>query len=271
MNKKDIGKVSVIVSTYNRSDALQVCLHSLFQQTVLPDEVIVGDDGSTEETALVIKSLQGQAPFPIIHVWHEDKGFRLAMMRNKCVAQSTGDYIIEIDGDVFLHPKFVADHLREAHHGCYLKGVRVWLGKKLTEDLCKAGISRPINFWTQGIEGRRENGIHCSWLAHFLAPRYHSGTYAKALGCNMSFFREDFIKINGYDEYFEGWGSEDKDLAARLQNSGCQKRYLKFAGIVYHLWHEQGFKYNEDKNLQYLEALNTRNSVRCMDGVDKYL
>ena len=82
---------------------------------------------------------------------------------------------------------------------------------------------------------------------------------------------EDFIKINGYDEYFEGWGSEDKDLAARLQNSGCQKRYLKFAGIVYHLWHEQGFKYNEDKNLQYLEALNTRNSVRCMDGVDKYL
>ena len=96
-----MGRISVIVSTYNRCDALQVCLTSLFKQTVLPDEVIVGDDGSTEETSLLITKLQKQAPFPIIHIWHEDKGFRLAMMRNKCVARSTGNYIIEIDGAMY--------------------------------------------------------------------------------------------------------------------------------------------------------------------------
>lgn len=270
MKKENIGKVSVIVSTYNRCDALQVCLRSLFQQAVLPDEVIIGDDGSTEETAVLIKKLQKEAPFPLIHVWHEDKGYRLAMMRNKCVAKSSGNYIIEIDGDVFAHPLFVADHIKEATIGCYLKGVRVSLGRKLTEEICVEGYPRHIGFWTKGIDGRRENGIHCTWLAHLLAPRYHQKSYIRALGCNMSFFREDYIKINGYDEFFEGWGSEDRDFAARLQSYGCQKRYLKFAGIVYHLWHKRGFKYNEDRNEEYLNALDSRN-FRCTNGVDKYL
>ena len=193
MNRKDLGKISVIVSTYNRCDALQVCLLSLFKQTVLPDEVIIGDDGSTEETASLIARLQEQAPFPIIHVWHEDKGFRLAMMRNKCVARSTGNYIIEIDGDVFLHPKLIADHLREAGRGIYVKGGRVNLGKELTEEICKSGMVRPIHVWTKGIESKPENAIHCIWLARFLAPRYRRKRSA-ALGCNMSFFREDFIR-----------------------------------------------------------------------------
>lgn len=270
MNRKDIGSISVIVSTYNRCDALQVCLLSLFRQTVLPDEVIVGDDGSTEETALLIARLQKQAPFPIIHVWHEDKGFRLAMMRNKCVARSTGNYIIEIDGDVFLHPNLIADHLREANHGVYVKGGRVYLGKKLTKDICEAGIVRSIHFWTKGIESKPENTIRCVWLARLLASRYRKKR-SVALGCNMSFFREDFIKVNGYDEFYEGWGSEDVDLGKRLLNSGCKKRCLKFAGIVYHLWHEEKFRYNRAENLQHLRMLDERKSVYCADGVDKYL
>ena len=243
---------------------------SLFKQTVLPDEVIIGDDGSTEETASLIARLQEQAPFPIIHVWHEDKGFRLAMMRNKCVARSTGNYIIEIDGDVFLHPKLIADHLREAGRGIYVKGGRVNLGKELTEEICKSGMVRPIHVWTKGIESKPENAIHCIWLARFLAPRYRRKRSA-ALGCNMSFFREDFIKVNGYDEFYEGWGSEDIDLGKRLLNSGCRKRYLKFAGIVYHLWHEDKFMYNKTKNLQYMRMLDERKTVRCTNGVDKYL
>lgn len=270
MNRKDLGKVSVIVSTYNRCDALRLCFLSLFRQTVLPDEVIVGDDGSTEETALLITKLQKEAPFPIIHVWHEDKGFRLAMMRNKCVARSTGNYIIEIDGDVFLHPELIADHLREANHGVYVKGGRVNLGKALTEEICRTGIIRPINVWTKGIESKPENALRCIWLAHILASRYRKKC-SPTLGCNMSFFREDFIKINGYDEFYEGWGGEDVDLGKRLQNSGCQKRYLKFAGIVYHLWHEDKFMYNKMKNFQYMRMQDERKTVRCESGVDKYL
>lgn len=270
MKKKEIGKVTVIVSTYNRCDALQVCLLSLFKQTVLPDEVIIGDDGSTHETALLIQWLQAHAPFPLIHVWHEDNGFRLAMMRNKCVARSIGNYIIEIDGDVFLHPRFVEDHLREARRGAYVKGGRVNLGKALTEAICSAAQPRPIRFWTQGIESKPENAIHCIPIARFLATRYRKYRSA-ALGCNMSFFREDFLRINGYDEFYEGWGGEDIDLGNRLQHSGCSKRYLKFAGIVYHLWHEDKFMYNKEKNMQHEKMQNELKAVRCKDGVDKYL
>ena len=93
-------KTSLIISTYNRPDALAVTLESILQLNRLPDEVIIGDDGSTSETADVIASFQTRFPVPLIHIWHEDKGFRLAKIRNKCLARATGDYIIQIDGDL---------------------------------------------------------------------------------------------------------------------------------------------------------------------------
>ena len=144
------------------------------------------------------------------------------------------------------------------------------LGKELTERICRSGVVPSIHYWTRGIESKAENAIHCPLLAHFLAPRYRRNRSA-ALGCNMSFFREDFIRINGYDEFYEGWGGEDIDLGNRLQNSGCQKRYLKFSGIVYHLWHEDKYMYNREKNFRHMEELNARHAIRCAQGVEQYL
>ncbi len=72
------GNVSVVVSTYNRPDALELCLRSLMYQSRLPDEIIVGDDGSRPDTAEVIDRLRALAPIPLVHVWQEDRGFRLA-------------------------------------------------------------------------------------------------------------------------------------------------------------------------------------------------
>ena len=137
-------KTTLIISTYNRPEALSVCLDSVRFQTVMPGEVIVGDDGSTSETKDLIESFKKDFPVPLIHLWQEDKGFRLAMMRNKSVAAATGDYIIEIDGDIFLHNKFVEDHKRLAKPGHYLRGTRVNLGQKLTEEICKSK-SKPKN------------------------------------------------------------------------------------------------------------------------------
>lgn len=134
-----VMKTSLIISTYNRPDALRLCLLSVKNQTVMPDEVIIGDDGSRRETADLIKEFSRDFPVPLKHIWHEDKGFRLAMMRNKSVAATTGDYIIEIDGDLILHHKFVEDHIRFAQKGCYLKGGRTNLGRKLTEQALQRG------------------------------------------------------------------------------------------------------------------------------------
>lgn len=263
-------KVSLIVSTYNRPDALRVCLDSICKQTVLPDEVLIGDDGSADETARLIEEVKQAFPVPLIHLWHEDKGFRLAMMRNKCVAKASGEYIIEIDGDVFLHPQFVADHLREAGKGIYVKGGRANLNRETTERICREGTAQKLSCWGKGFESKPENALHCPLLARFLASRYRKHR-SSALGCNLSFYREDFIRINGYDEFFEGWGGEDTDLGSRLQRSGCRKRYLKFAGIVYHLWHEDKFMYNREKNFAYEARQNVLQTVRCANGVDKYL
>lgn len=262
--------VSLIISTYNRPEALRICLDSVFRQTVMPKEVVIGDDGSTQETALLIEEMRRRSPVPLIHVWHEDRGFRLAMMRNKSVAHTTGSYIIEIDGDVFMHPSFVSDHIKGARRGCYLKGGRTNLGLALTEKVISLGHAVDIHWWTRGIESKPENAIHCRKVAELIAP-YYRRHRSMALGCNMSFFKDDFIRVNGYDEYYEGWGGEDGDFGCRLNMIGLKKRSLKFAGIVFHLWHEDKYMYNKDKNISYSLQCKERNEAYCRNGYDKYV
>lgn len=136
-------KISLILSTYNRPDALAVTLESILRLDRLPDEVIIGDDGSTPETAETIARFRPRFPVPLLHLWHEDKGFRLAKMRNKCIARATGDYIVQIDGDLILHPRFIADHAAAARPNAFLKGTRVLLDRAYSEAICAAQTPPP--------------------------------------------------------------------------------------------------------------------------------
>ncbi len=260
--------ISLIISTYNRPDALRLCLLSAFAQSRQPDEIIIGDDGSGDATRGMVESMASLTKIPIRHIWQEDDGYRLAMMRNKCVAAASGEYIIEIDGDLVLGRDFVRDHERLSARGHYLRGGRANLGKPLTDRLCAAGTLPRLNFFTKGFEAKRENSLRIPLLARLLAPRYRKGR-APALGCNMSFFRDDFIRVNGYDEYFEGYGGEDSDFGRRLQLAGVEKRHLKFAANVFHLWHDDHSMYNFDRNVSYLRRQNP--PVRCAAGVSQYL
>lgn len=263
-------KTTLIISTYNRPDALAVCLDSIRYQTILPDEVIIGDDGSTFETKETIERFTQDFPTSIVHIWQEDKGFRLAMMRNKSVAKATGDYIIEIDGDVFLHPRFVESHIKLAQPHYYLRGTRVNLGEELTNEICKAEKYRAISICTKGIYNKRINAIQFSWLSKLMAT-YYKNKRPSGLGCNLSFWKEDFLAINGYDELFEGWGGEDSDLAYRMERNGCRKKRIKFAGIAYHLWHGHEFMQNKEKNNEQIEVNNKNRVIRCLSGVSQYL
>lgn len=262
--------VSLIISTYNRPDALHVCLDSVFKQTVFPDEIIIGDDGSTHETRLVIEEFQQRKTIPIHHIWHEDTGFRLAKMRNKCIAQTKGEYIIQIDGDVMLHPDFVKDHIAMSEKGCYIKGGRVNLTRHKTERICKKGCFVPVRWYSIGIADKRMNCIHALGCAKYLSLRYRKHT-SPALGCNMSFWKKDLIKINGYDEFYEGWGEEDYDIAYRLLRNGCKKKYMKFSGIQYHLWHEDKFMYNSKRNKQYLDRPIAEKPIFCKIGLSQHM
>lgn len=259
--------VTLIISTYNRVDALTLCLESVLRQTTLPNEIIIGDDGSKQETTDTIKHYQSISPIPIRHIWQEDKGFRLAMARNKCIAAAKGEYIIQIDGDLILHKRFVEDHLKFAEKGWYIKGGRVNINLKKTEKLCRELKPASLNFLSSGLL-RRINSIHCIPIAKYLAPRRKT---APGLGCNMGYFREDAVKINGYDEFYEGWGGEDYDFAVRLMKLGIRKKSLKFAGIVFHLWHNDLYMDNRDKNFNYLHEIEKLDTYKCKSGIDQYL
>ena len=128
--KKDIS-VSIIIPTYNWPEALNLCLQSVLVQSILPGEIIIADDGSKQETSDLINNIKRKSPIPIIHVWQEDNGFRLAQIRNKAIAKSCKDYIIQIDGDVILHKDFIKDHIRFARKGSFVSGSRVLINEKL--------------------------------------------------------------------------------------------------------------------------------------------
>ena len=97
------SSVALIIATYNWPKALEQTLRSVVHQTILPNEVLIADDGSDERTANLIQKFKEAHPtLNIVHVWHEDNGFRLAAIRNKAIRMAQSDYIIQIDGDCFI-------------------------------------------------------------------------------------------------------------------------------------------------------------------------
>lgn len=110
-------RTSLIITTYNRPKVLAMALRSIAEQSVLPDEVIVADDGSTRSTAAMVRKIARNFPVELIHVWQEDKGFRAARVRNLGASKASGDMLVFIDGDMVLHKDFMKFHLLHASRG----------------------------------------------------------------------------------------------------------------------------------------------------------
>ncbi|WP_423148706.1 glycosyltransferase family 2 protein [Rubrolithibacter danxiaensis] len=260
---------SLIISTYNWPKALDLCLLSVLNQQVLPDEVIIADDGSGDETKALIEKHKKNFPVPLIHVWQPDEGFQLAKIRNKAIAASTKDYIIQIDGDLILHSKFISDHLSFANPGYFVTGSRVMIDKELSGKLLQE-CSIKLNIFTKGLFNI-SNGFRISIVRNYLAERYRINDIYFMRGCNMAFWRKDLIKVNGYNEEFAGWGREDNEVAARLINAGIKKRVLKFGGVVFHIFHVVNERMILEKNnILLLKAIKEK-KVECLQGLKQYL
>lgn len=259
--------VSLLVSTYNWPRALAVVLESVRRQRTLPHEVIVADDGSGPDTRQLIEQLAARFPVPLRHVWHEDEGFRLSAIRNKGIAAAQGDYIVQIDGDIMLHPAFVAAHVAFARRGSWVQGSRALLSAECTERLLN-GTQHDIGTLSAGV-GQRQNALYVPWLAPlFRGPR---DGMKRVRGAHMAFWRDDLVRVNGYDEAIEGWGREDSELATRLLNAGVRRRNVKFAAVAYHLWHKQANFDAIDRNHQRLERTLHERLTWTERGVDQYL
>lgn len=260
--------VSVIIPTYNWPEALNLCLKSVLSQSVLPDEIVIADDGSTQDTQNLIDNIAKESNVPIIHVWQEDNGFRLAQIRNKAIARSSKDYIIQIDGDVILHKDFIKDHIRFARKGSFVSGSRVIIEQGLAKQLLSSQKFK-ISIYTKGTHSKL-NGLHLPWLSP-LQEKYRQDDILYVRGCNMAFWRKDLLKVNGYNEEMTGWGREDNELASRLINTGIKKRIIKFAGIMYHIYHPMRPRTSVNKNDKILQQSIVSKTIWCDKGVTQYI
>lgn len=270
-------RCSLIVTTYNWEDALAATLASVRRQSRMPDEVIVADDGSRPDTLRMLQRQAADFPTAIRHVWQPDTGFRAASIRNRAIAASRGDYVIAIDGDMVLHPHFVADHLALAEAGCFLQGGRLQAKAGYSAAL-QAGKQASFAPWmdvdfeaTHGDE--RRHTLRWPWLARRKARSEHAGV--TVMSCNMSFWREDLIRVNGFDERMEDYGSEDLEIDLRLRNAGVRRRRLKFAGLAVHLLHASRAPSDPADlslpNNRILEETARLGSVRCERGISLYV
>ena len=262
---------SLVVTTYNWKDALALCLRSIAAQRVLPLEVIVADDGSREDTAAMVRAMVPDFPVPLKHVWQEDLGFRAARVRNLGIAASSGEYVIFIDGDLMLHPAFVADHLALIRPGIFLQGGRLNASPEESARLLAGGAPR-FSPWMPGTF-KGKHALHLPWLA---ARKARTADGGQVMSCNMGVWRSDLDRVNGFDDNYEGWGREDDDLAWRLKHAGIVRRPLRFAGLAIHLWHDtrwpDGVPPTEVlPNDRFFNQTLATKATRCERGLDAHV
>ncbi|OBT10099.1 family 2 glycosyl transferase [Vibrio sp. UCD-FRSSP16_10] len=258
-------KVSLIITTYNWKEALAAVLQSILKQSCLPDEVIVADDGSRDDTKLLIQHFQSLFPIPLIHSWQPDDGFRASRSRNLAISRAIGDYIIIIDGDIVIHKHFVQDHKKMAKKGNFIQGGRAKIGDK-TSALVISNNTYP-SFYAKDIKNRK-NLIHNPILCSLFSRIWNSEKSTRS--CNMSFWKKDIIAVNGFNEDFTGWGREDSELVYRFFNLGLNRLYLKFSALGFHLYHQENSRGSLKKNDEILENTITNKLVYCNNGLTNH-
>lgn len=253
---------SLLVSTYNWPDALELVFESILLQKKLPDEVIIADDGSGEETTNLINRYKKLLHIPVKHVWHPDDGFRKTIIMNKAIRSAAGNYIIQIDGDIVLHPEFISDHIKEATPRYFIKGSRGLLSPELTNVLIKSKKAT-ISILSKGV-GSRIN----STRVPILSPLFYGDPIKTndLRGCNFAFWKEDFISVNGYNNDLMGWGHEDIELAARLVNFGIKRKQLKMVAVCFHLHHQWYERSKENENLTIYRKVVENKVIKCTNG-----
>jgi glycosyltransferase involved in cell wall biosynthesis len=261
-------KISLIITTYNWEAALDLVLRSVARQSRLPDELIIADDGSRSTTKELIEQWRGKLKCPLKHIWHDDLGFRVARIRNLAIAAATGDYIVLADGDMVLHQDFIEDHARAACRGYFMQGVRLITGEATGRRMIEQGIMN-LNLLAQDVQ-RRRHTIRNRLLSWLVRQRTHANQKA-IRSCNQGYWRDDLIKVNGFDERMTGWGREDNDIAERLYNAGVKRKNLKFAALAIHLHHPTRHKVDDNPNDAFLKATIDSKSKWCPVGLDQHL
>lgn len=268
-------KISVIVTTYNRPDALALVLQGLSAQLERNFEVLVADDGSGPTTRQMVQSMVGAFPVDLIHAWQKDIGFRAGAARNKATAMATGDYLVFIDGDCVPLPDFLTQHQKLAEPGWFVAGNRILLSQAFTHQALSQSLPLHQRSKWQWLLDRLGGGIN-RWLPLLQADntqwrKKSPQRWQGARTCNLALWRQDFINVNGFDETYAGWGHEDADLAVRLIRQGTLRKDGRFATAVMHLWHQENDRSHLQENVQRLQQILASERIKAQQGLSQYI
>lgn len=270
-------KVSVIISVYNHFEWLRLILDSLGMQTFKNFEVVIADDGSSPETVDAIKNyILNHPEIKIIHSWHPDKGWRKNMALNQAVRNSSGEYLIFIDGDCIPHPRFVEDHVTLAGKGRVIAGRRLDLPMKINDEI-ENWRQLPVNYFSFVCGKILKNLFNLDHeafkalkrMAHFpvTGGKVFGMKRGGILGCNFSLYLEDLKKVNGFDErYVHPGAGEDTDLDLRLTNAGIKVFKVSRAALMMHRNHPR-LPMDAKENQDLLEDHRAKNATWTETGL----
>lgn len=262
-------RITLVVTTYERPDALAAVLATVATQRRVPDEIVIADDGSGAATRAVVGRFAGEARAPVAFVRQAHEGFRAARLRNLAIAASRGEYLLFVDGDMLLHADFVADHEAAAQRGTFVQGMRIALDEPGTRAALSAPDAASRAAGPRGARGlQRLYGLHHPLLARGCAKL--ANLFVAVKSCNLALWRDDLVAVNGFDEGFVGWGPEDKELVARLVHLGRARRTLIFGGIAWHLHHAPAARDRRAANQARLAATLASRAIRCTHGLDAH-
>lgn len=238
-------KLSVILSTYNEPRWLEKVFWGFQSQTYRDFELIVADDGSTQETAGVIAHAQQTTGMVIRHVWHEDRGFRKCEILNKAILQARRPYLVFTDGDCIPRGDFLAVHVAQAQPGCFLTGSAIRLPLSTSEAISREDVETGRCFQWRWL---RRNGLPLtSRNLKIAAPPSWAGwlnrlptARANFTGGNASVARDDLLAVNGFDHRL-AWGGLDREVGIRLKNLGLRPKRVRYDAHVLHLAHARGY------------------------------
>ena len=263
--------ISVIITTYNREDALDAALRALAAQSDRNFEIVIADDGSGPETARLVENWKARLAVPLKHVRHQHRGFRGGEIRNRGIRASEGALCIFLDGDCVARPDFIATHRRLYESGWFVVGNRILLSRELTAAILAQALAPQM--WTLGtlMRQRLSGGINrlLPALRLPLGPlrKLQQEGWRGAQTCNFAVARRDLDRIDGFDHSFVGWGYEDSDLAIRLMRAGVRRKDGRFATGVFHLWHPWNDRTQESANHKRLQETISSNRVGALRGL----
>ena len=203
-------KISIVLTTYNRPDALTAVLRAFSDQTFKYFEVLVADDGSALETTQAIRNLQRDLNYPLHHIWQADEGFRAAAIRNKAAAHAKGEYLVFLDGDCIPRPTFLANHRRLAERNYFVAGNRVLLNRQFTHQALHLQLI--LQKWRNKDWFFAWLKKSCNKFLPFLSiplgyfRKCKLKQWQGAISSNLGVWKKDFFTANGFDESYIGWG-----------------------------------------------------------------